>query len=116
MLPDRVSNPGPLTYESGALPNALHGPAYREGTSYTGRVNPINHIPHLQVQQASLLPNRLLSTADNNIARYTTQGTAVHIRRSNRERNIIIILLNGYFHKFSNVKYIRIDVQSAKGI
>ena len=27
MLPDRVSNPGPLTYESGALPIALHGPA-----------------------------------------------------------------------------------------
>ena len=27
MLPDRVLNPGPLTYESGALPIALHGPA-----------------------------------------------------------------------------------------
>ena len=27
MLPDRVSNPGPLTYESGALPIALRGPA-----------------------------------------------------------------------------------------
>ena len=27
MLPDRVSNPGPMTYESGALPIALHGPA-----------------------------------------------------------------------------------------
>ena len=26
MLPDRVSNPGPLTYESGALPIALRGP------------------------------------------------------------------------------------------
>ena len=25
MLPDRVSNPGPLTYESGALPIALRG-------------------------------------------------------------------------------------------
>ena len=30
MLPDRVSNPGPLTYESGALPIALCGPAYTE--------------------------------------------------------------------------------------
>ena len=30
MWPDRVSNPGPLTYESGALPTALHGPAQRE--------------------------------------------------------------------------------------
>ena len=31
MLPDRVSNPGPLTYESGALFTALRGPA---NTSY----------------------------------------------------------------------------------
>ena len=29
MLPDRVLNPGPLTYESGAPPIALCGPAYR---------------------------------------------------------------------------------------
>ena len=27
MLPDRVSYPGPLTYESEALPIALRGPA-----------------------------------------------------------------------------------------
>ena len=27
MWPDRVSNPGPLTYESGALPTALRSPA-----------------------------------------------------------------------------------------
>ena len=27
MLPDRVSNQEPLTYESGALPIALRGPA-----------------------------------------------------------------------------------------
>ena len=27
MWPDRVSIPGPLTYESGALPTALRGPA-----------------------------------------------------------------------------------------
>ena len=30
MWPDRVSNPGPLTYESGALPIALRGPAISE--------------------------------------------------------------------------------------
>ena len=29
MLPNRVSNPGPLTYESGALPIALRGPEYQ---------------------------------------------------------------------------------------
>ena len=31
MWPDRVSNPGPPTYESGALPIALRGPAPDEG-------------------------------------------------------------------------------------
>ena len=30
MLPDLVSNPGPLTYESGALPIALPGQADNE--------------------------------------------------------------------------------------
>ena len=35
MLPDRVWNPGPLTYESGALPIALRGPASLTGMSFT---------------------------------------------------------------------------------
>ena len=34
MLPDRVSNPGPLTYESDALPIALRGPAHLLVTRY----------------------------------------------------------------------------------
>ena len=34
MLPDRVSNPGPLTYESGVLPIALRGPAQPVGHQY----------------------------------------------------------------------------------
>ena len=33
MLPDRVSNPGPLTYESGVLPTALRGPAVEVGNN-----------------------------------------------------------------------------------
>ena len=37
MLPDRVSNPGPLTYESGALPIALRGPACESVTSWTDK-------------------------------------------------------------------------------
>ena len=36
MLPDRVSNPGPLTYESGVLPIALRR---RAGLSECYRVN-----------------------------------------------------------------------------
>ena len=35
MLPDRVSNPGPLTYESGALPIALRSPAHILSLSIT---------------------------------------------------------------------------------
>ena len=34
MLPDRVSNPGPLTYESGALPIALRGPARKRDGAF----------------------------------------------------------------------------------
>ena len=33
MLPDWVSNPGPLTYESDALPIALRGPAESNGNA-----------------------------------------------------------------------------------
>ena len=33
MLPDRVLNPGPLTYESGALPIALRDPASSESSN-----------------------------------------------------------------------------------
>ena len=44
MLPDRVSNLGPLTYESGALPIALRGPAPNfeevEGAYWFGPVRP----------------------------------------------------------------------------
>ena len=38
MLPDRVSNPGPLTYESGALPIALRGPANEDLQFYAKQV------------------------------------------------------------------------------
>ena len=37
MLPDRVSNSGPLTYESGALPIALSDPANRVIYKYRNR-------------------------------------------------------------------------------
>ena len=35
MWPDRVSNPGPLAYESGALPTALRGPAQQGVVKYS---------------------------------------------------------------------------------
>ena len=36
MWPDRVSNPGRLSYESGALPTALRGPAVTKEQSVLG--------------------------------------------------------------------------------
>ena len=42
MWPDRVSNSGPLTYESGALPTVLHRPADKIGTFLSATVS-INH-------------------------------------------------------------------------
>ena len=39
MLPDRVSNPGPLTYESGALPIALRGPAVKSQAIHPSLIN-----------------------------------------------------------------------------
>ena len=41
MLPDRVSNPGPLTYEPGALPIALRGPASRKKIMQIASLNPL---------------------------------------------------------------------------
>ena len=38
MLPDRVSDPGPMTYESGALPIALRGPAFHRSWFFTEAV------------------------------------------------------------------------------
>ena len=35
MLADWVSNPGPLTYESGALPTALRGPAKKNRPAFS---------------------------------------------------------------------------------
>ena len=41
MLPDRVSNPGPLTYESGALPIAQRGPALLPNQNRMSQYMPI---------------------------------------------------------------------------
>ena len=43
MLQDRVSNPGPLTYQSGALPVALLGPAADAKAMIKNRHNKFQH-------------------------------------------------------------------------
>ena len=45
MLPDRVSSPGPLTYESGALPIALRGPALDNKES--GQISLLTNCIHI---------------------------------------------------------------------
>ena len=45
MLPDRVSNTGPLAYESGALPIALRGPSTIKAVNrLTAYINQEQHI------------------------------------------------------------------------
>ena len=58
MWTDRVSNPGPLTYESGALPTALRGPAIP--------VELIDINPHTKFQVATIV-GTLRSTSYNNL-------------------------------------------------
>ena len=51
MLPDLVSNPGPLTYESGALPTALCGPAVQEAVDLfkTGHLVNLGDMVHIVI-------------------------------------------------------------------
>ena len=51
MWPDQVSNSGPLTYESGALPTALRGPALANSISpYQSMGRKVSqHIKHIDL-------------------------------------------------------------------
>ena len=75
MWPDRVSNPGPLTYESGALPTALRGLA----SGLSKQCKPKSDYPkgshsfifrHIQVSFLSWLPG-LSGKMDNRILNET---------------------------------------------
>ena len=46
MLPDRVLNPGPLTYQSGALPIALCGLAKGQGSRRV-KIGPVSKIDEI---------------------------------------------------------------------
>ena len=50
MWPDRVSNPGPLTYKSGALPTALRDPADRTMETLRHKMFTIWKLIHLLFQ------------------------------------------------------------------
>ena len=65
MVPDPVSNPGPLTYESGALPIALRGPAGRYVTLYFEG----SQLPHLKMNW-NLNHKGLINWASDNYKYY----------------------------------------------
>ena len=63
MLPDRVSNPGPPTYESGALPIALRGPAscsraLAPACDALVNIDSLLHVHQLLREQISFLKSR----------------------------------------------------------
>ena len=57
MLPDRVSNPGPLTYESGVLPIALRGPAHKNKVTILLQCDKLYAWRLTQSQLIALLPS-----------------------------------------------------------
>ena len=65
MLPDRVSNPGPLTYESGALPITLHGPASKmdlDVWDYFGREKFLSYNQGIDRWMVALLSNIIFNS------------------------------------------------------
>ena len=88
MLPDRVSNPGPLTYESGALPIALRGPApfVLRGLCYL-RIS--KDLPSVITQV--IIPNQQLETC----------ASCKCITRPDWPTNILAILNNEENHNVS---------------
>ena len=60
MWPDRVSNLGPLTYELGALPTALHGPT---SSTLNEQINKLS-LPTMKV--TLLLPRHFFSWSTQN--------------------------------------------------
>ena len=71
MLPDRVLNPGPLTYESGALMTALCGPANLYCLSFLTKSLILKaSISHRYMQK--------LDTDNSNISNMISQSTLLY--------------------------------------
>ena len=73
MLPDRVSNPGPLTYESGALPIALRGP---ETSPEDKRLHPTSSRRQMCTSSVSYVIYHKFSHGD---AFYTPNGKNINV-------------------------------------
>ena len=65
MLPDRVSSPVPLTYESGVLPIALCGPAVKE---LTNELKPFSRHIFIAMWQRKQYKNLISNIPQDNVA------------------------------------------------
>ena len=85
MLPDRVSNSGPLTYESGALPIALCGPASvcMRVMDLHSRVSELNQILTKEVVRRKIQAvvgeyDELMTLVKKRKLRFRKENSAVH--------------------------------------
>ena len=70
MLSDRVSNPGPLTYESGALPIALRGLAKSTGNNSLSNIIFQIKCYHL-AKDKRIISGKFVSKTDDNANQLT---------------------------------------------
>ena len=117
MLPDRVSNPGPLTYESGAVPIALRGPASRLGMASNKSVVRLTDRPDMTLDvyrgrkttMQQLVCGRPTVTLGFALLHQTKQIQIITLQtRTNHSKT-----LNMYFTYFSNSFIIKHDRQQS---
>ena len=82
MRPDQVSNPGPLTYESDALPTTLCDPVISQenmnafwSDSIT-MVAELNHFMFMQIDNPRWLPGAVTENSTNTYTKMTTSQKA----------------------------------------
>ena len=103
MWPDRVSNPGPLTYESGALPTELRCPARsKERVSFvTGNVLQRKFTQHHHTTRPPLTSRTLNFKRRSLIEIFRMKTIYIALAKSNKIKKI--------FPLFQPVKQTRLD-------
>ena len=105
MLPDPVSNPGPLTYESGALPIALRGPAP------CIKIAEIHDDAFRVFIQGYTLSNFLFAQVDRTTQKYSPQ--LIHLSSCTQKCSLQLHIANTCIRKRGYTAYIQfIDYKS----
>ena len=83
MLPDQVSNPGPLTYESGTLPIALRGPekVKRHRCSIVALISICGRIEHVYISVFIFCPLGHDLKIPHGFRLHTNLSTVAHYSR-----------------------------------